>query len=345
MWRARFLAIAAALAVSFPCGATAAESWPADAPAVPQQVRRLMQDRDYAAAVKTIDTAVAAPDAAKDYLTYLKGQALSLEKQYDAAATVFDAMQTDFPKSPWLRRARLAKAVALARKGDFRAAEMIFRAEAEFLLSADRKQQIADIYLEFADALFKPAKSEQKPDYAKAFEFYKKAIEVGPKPERYSEAELSMAECQQNLASYPAAIDLFEKFIKSCKLPENNTQYLFGQPAPLYVSLVPERLLIEAWFRLGECRLAAGENKLARRVWQDLLEKYRDAQSDRIAEIGVLPVVVNQMKSRLEVKGALFIGGQPPGGCAGEINRSFDRLRGLRGSSNQREQQPAEAEK
>ena len=284
MWRARFLAIAAALAVSFPCGATAAESWPADAPAVPQQVRRLMQDRDYAAAVKTIDTAVAAPDAAKDYLTYLKGQALSLEKQYDAAATVFDAMQTDFPKSPWLRRARLAKAVALARKGDFRAAEMIFRAEAEFLLSADRKQQIADIYLEFADALFKPAKSEQKPDYAKAFEFYKKAIEVGPKPERYSEAELSMAECQQNLASYPAAIDLFEKFIKSCKLPENNTQYLFGQPAPLYVSLVPERLLIEAWFRLGECRLAAGENKLARRVWQDLLEKYRDAQSDRIAD-------------------------------------------------------------
>ena len=67
-------------------------------------------------------------------------------------------MQKDFPKSHWLRRARLAKAVALARKGDFRAAELIVRAEAEYLLSTDRKQQIADIYLEFADALFKPPK-------------------------------------------------------------------------------------------------------------------------------------------------------------------------------------------
>ena len=116
MKRACFLAVWVALAVSFPCGAMAAESWPADAPAVPQQVRRLMQDRNYAEAVKAIDAAVASPDAAKDYLTYLKGQAFSLAKQYDQAAAVFDAMQKDFPKSPWLRRARLAKATALANR-------------------------------------------------------------------------------------------------------------------------------------------------------------------------------------------------------------------------------------
>ena len=35
---------------------------------------------------------------------------------------------------------------------------------------------------------------------------------------------------------------------------------------------------------LGECRLAEGNLKLARRVWQDLLEKYRDAQPERIAD-------------------------------------------------------------
>ena len=98
--------------------------------------------------------------------------ALACRTRYDEAAAVFDAMQKDFPKSDWLRRARFAKATALARKGDFRAAEVIVRAEAEYLLSTDRKQQIADIYLEFADALFKPAKDDVKPDYAKAFEFY-----------------------------------------------------------------------------------------------------------------------------------------------------------------------------
>ncbi len=302
MRRARFLLIALALAVWFPCGGTAAESWPADAPVAPQRVRRLMQDRDYAEAVKAIDAAVAAPDAAKDYLTYLKGQALSLEKQYDAAAATFDAMQKQFPKSLWLRRARLAKAVALARKGDFRAAEMIFRSEAEFLLSVDRKQQIADIYLEFADALFKPAKSEQKPDYAKAFEFYKKALESGPKPQKRIEVELRMAECQQNSQNYPAAIELYEKFLKKHspfwwkyaleQFPKAKDAFDYDLDLPFTNTPDPsEPLAIEASFRLGECRLASGDAKGARRVWQDLLMEYsRPAkpddrpESDRIAD-------------------------------------------------------------
>ena len=53
----RFVVIWVALAVLFPCGAMAADSWPADAPAVPRQVRRLMQDRNYPEAVKAIDAA------------------------------------------------------------------------------------------------------------------------------------------------------------------------------------------------------------------------------------------------------------------------------------------------
>ena len=76
---------------------------------------------------------------------------------------------------------------------------MIYRAEAEYLLSTDRKQQIADIYLEFADTYFKPPKEEQKPDYAKALEFYKKALETGAKPEKQIEIELLIGQCQQNL--------------------------------------------------------------------------------------------------------------------------------------------------
>ena len=143
-----------------------ADPWPADAPPVPEKVRQLMQDRNYAEAVKAIDEAAALHAVPGDYLAYLKGRALLLQGQYDQATATFDTMQKDFPKSDWLRRARFAKAVTLARKGDFRAAELIVRAEAEYLLSADRKQQIADIYLEFADSLFKPPKDTEKPDYA-----------------------------------------------------------------------------------------------------------------------------------------------------------------------------------
>ena len=181
-------------------------------------------------------------------------------------------------------------------KGTF-AAEVIFRAEAEYLLSTDRKQQIADIYLEFADALFKPAKSDQKPDYAKAFEFYKKAIEVGPEPEKRIEVELRMAECQQNWRTIPRRLRFYEKFIKE-RSDEKAAEEVARRNAaaaaktftddldmPFLAGTSPAVFLtIEASFRLGECRLAAGEGNVARRVWEDLLDKYDWTKDDRIAD-------------------------------------------------------------
>ncbi len=249
-------------AEAVPADATG-EQASADVPLVGGEIRQLMQDRKYAEAVEAIDRAAGAEQAPKDYLAYLKGRALFLHKEYDRAAKVFGQLQKDFPESGWARRGRLAGALALARKGDFRSAELIVRTEAEYLLSADRKQQIADIYLEFADAYFKPPKEEDKPDYKKALEFFNKALEVGPKPEKRTEVELLVAQCQQNLKQYGPAASLFEKFIKDH---------------------VESPLNVEARYRLGECRLAEGKLKEARRTWQDLLAKYPDAKSERIAE-------------------------------------------------------------
>jgi alpha-2-macroglobulin len=293
----RFLVIGVVLAALARCGdAAAAETWPADAPAVTEAVRRLMQDRNYAEAVKAIDAAATAADAPKDYLAYLKGRALALQGRYDEAAAAFDAMQKSFPKSDWLRRARFAKATALARKGDFRSAEVIVRAEAEYLLSTDRKQQIADIYLEFADVLFKPPKDDVKPDYAKAYGFYQKALDAGPKPEKRIEVELRAAQCQQNTGKYGEAIALYEKFIADHsarhvdRSPDKTAAKKMTEAAvyselakdldlPVSQPSSADPLLIEAYFRLGECRLAEGNGKVARRVWQDLLVKYGNPES------------------------------------------------------------------
>jgi uncharacterized protein YfaS (alpha-2-macroglobulin family) len=240
----------------------AAEKPTADVPLVADKIREAMQDRRYADAVKAIDEAAQVKDAPRDYLLYLKGRALHLDGKYDEAIAVFDQLGKE-PKSPWARRARFAKAVALARKGDFRSAELIYRAEAEYLLSTDRKQQIADIYLEFADTYFKPPKEDQKPDYAKALEFYKKALETGAKPERQIEIELLIGQCLQNLNKQAEAAATFEKFSKD------------HPTGPLD---------IEARYRLGQCRLAEGNAREARRVWQDLLAKYVDSQSARVAD-------------------------------------------------------------
>jgi len=222
----------------------------ADAPLVADKIREAMQDRRYSDAVKAIDEAVRVKDAPCDYLLYLKGRALHLGGKYDEAIAVFDRLGKELPSQAgkpnvrssqtgkpdvrssqagkpdvcWARRARFAKAVSLARKGDFRAAELIYRAEAEYLLSTDRKQQIADIYLEFADAYFKPPKEDQKPDYAKALEFYKKALETGANAEKQIEIELLIGECQQNLGKFAEAAALFEQFIRGLCLRREHAQ-------------------------------------------------------------------------------------------------------------------------
>jgi len=243
----------------------AAEPWPADAPGVPDNVRQLMQDRNYPAAVNAIDQAAAAGGAAKDYLVYLKGRALYLQGRYDVAVGVFDQLEEQFPESPWVRRARFAKAVALARKGDFRSAELIYRAESAYLLSTDRRQQIADIYLEFADVYFQPPEDgEQEPDYQKALEFYEKALQIGPKGQKRIEVEFLVARCYQKLGKWDEAIERYERFIAE------------------HADSSPE---IDARYHLGECHFEKNRRKQARRVWQDLLAKYADADSPQVAEV------------------------------------------------------------
>jgi len=268
--------------------AAAAEVGGIDAPLVDEKIRQLMQDRNYAEAVKAIDAAQAVKDAAGDYLAYLKGRALYLQDQFDQATAVFDQIQKDFPKSEWARRARFAKAVALARKGDFRSAELVIRAEAEYLLSDDRKQQIADIYLQFANDCFKPPKEEQKPDYQKALDFYQKALEVGPKAERRPEIELLVAQCRQHLGKHGEAAAAYEQFIKDYGSPDASPSApapaAGAKPALPGAPRANALLEIEARYRLGECRLAEGNLKQARRVWQDLLAKYVDLPHDRVAD-------------------------------------------------------------
>ena len=236
---------------------------PADEPLADETVRQLLQDRKYPAAIVAIDKTLAQPGTPRDQLLYLKGCALSLQKQFDAAVGVLNEVSRQFPQSPWARRARFAAAGALARKGDFKAAESIYRAEADTLVSADRRQEFASIYLEYADAFFKPPKEEQKPDYAQALEFYSKALEIGPKPEQRIAVELRVARCQQELGKTAEAAVLFETFAKAHR----------GVMQAL-----------EARFRLGQCLLDRKEPKLARRVWQDLLADDPQSTSDWVAQ-------------------------------------------------------------
>ena len=244
------------------CFSLSLSAW-AEGPVVDEAVRKAMQDRDYPAAIEAIDKASGDPKAARDYLAYLKGRALHLSEKYDDAIKRFDTIKKEFPKSVWTRRAQFAMAISYARKGDYRAAELIYRREADYLLSTDRKQQIADLYLEFADTYFKPVKIEAKPDYKKALNFYNRALAVGPEESRRIEVEMLVAQCYQNLKNFKQAALLYKKFIKDH--PKTSQ-------------------LVEAKYRLGESQLKLNQHTPARRTWRDMLAAHPDDKSPRIAE-------------------------------------------------------------
>ncbi len=236
-------------------------------PVVPESVRQLLHDRKYAEAVAAIDQMLAGPEVPaalpRDFLGYLKGRALHLAGEYDEAVAAFEVVEREFAASRWARSAKFARAVALARKGDFQGAERIYREEAQYLLSGQRKQEIAEIYLEFARAYFRPKDEQQPPDYTKALEFFNEALAVGPEPGVRAEVELLVAECYQNLGNLQEAAARYAAFSRE------------HADSPLD---------IEARFRLGQCQLGMGQPAEARRTWQDLLATYPNNPSERLAE-------------------------------------------------------------
>lgn len=232
-------------------------------PAVPREIAEAIQDHRYDEAVRLIDEELTKKPAQSDYLMYLKGRALYLQQHYDAAVEVFQQAEKDFPKSSWRYWFRFGQALALARKGDFAGAQAIYRDEAQRVLSPERSEELAAIYIEFADRYFQPPNPvEEKPDYTKAREFYTKALEVNPGPSLQARIAFQIARCHHLASEWPQAVTAYREFL---------------QRFPGDVREVQARLY------LGEVLLAMSSGVEARRVWEDLLSKFGDQPGEEVA--------------------------------------------------------------
>lgn len=226
-----------------------------DAEPTPAPIAEKLQSRAFEEAVALLDKAAAQAKAPRARLLYAKARALHQAGKYDDAIAAFDVVEKEFAKDVWARRARFARAVTLAKKGDFATAETIYRAEAEYLLSHERKQDLADVYLSFARKYAKPRDEKSPadqppPDYPKALQFFQAALELGPKPSLRPEIELQMADCYRLSGNPQEAINRYKEFVKK---------------------RADDPRIVEARFRLGESYLAAGNPSEARLAWQDLL--------------------------------------------------------------------------
>ncbi|MDV6029297.1 MAG: tetratricopeptide repeat protein [Phycisphaera sp. RhM] len=248
-------------------------------------VHDAMQARRYQDAVKAIESelqndAVTAPD----YLLYLKALALSHADQRDDAVAAYLELENRFPKSEWVSRSRFGRAAVAVMNRQYNVAGEIYQREAERLLSRGRKDELAKIYLEFADRFFEgvpandPSRAKQ-PDYKQALEYYREANKLGPTVRRRQQIEFRVARCIEALNQLDQATKAYQDFLAQ-----------HGDPNPTSGVSASIELQSDAMYRLGLVQLENKQPSAARRTWQDFLSRHdppldqSDALADRLAK-------------------------------------------------------------
>ena len=126
----------------------------------------------------------AARDPADEGL-YMKALSLYYGEDYAGAVTTADHVIGRFPDSDWHTKARFLKARALVALKRFEQAEVIYKQEANRLLSDGRKRKIAGTVIAFADRLATPpgpgSLDAPPPNFNKAYKLYASvlAMEIG----------------------------------------------------------------------------------------------------------------------------------------------------------------------
>lgn len=247
-------------------------------PAIPAEIHLALQSRDFAAAVAAIDAALATPEAENvAFLLYLKGRSLTESGNTEAALAAYQQIVQEHPESDWASRARFGIADVYVRSRNYQLAAQIYQAEAGRLLSRERKDELAAIYLEFADLYFEgiPAadpSAEPLHDYGQALVYYQQALTLGPSLTVRQLIEFRIARCYVEIAQPQDAADAYQRFITS-----------YGSDDTPETERADESVLTEARFRLGDVQLQLGLREDARRTWQDMIREQAAAAAVAVA--------------------------------------------------------------
>lgn len=291
--RVRALAIAVVLSVTTITAAFALSAGPqpgaAEAPAaspveppVPAEVRSALQDRRYDEAVRRLDRLIEEGKEGTDWLLYLKGLALSYGKRPADAVATLKALEERHPDSPWLHKARFARAEAHLSLRQYEEAESIYDAEAQRLMDSARKEALARPVIALADRLATPKDESQPdspaPDYGRAYELYKAALECDIGRAVRDEVTFKMAETVRAAGNWQQAAGHLEEYLREFDPDWREARRGIESPgARVY----------EARLNLGLCYQQLGRQEDARRTYQDLValadrKQPDDAEADSL---------------------------------------------------------------
>ena len=212
-------------------------------------------DRAYADAAKLLEAEIAKNPKEEDTLLLKWAAAYELNKEYNQAIATLDRLLEKFPQSEWTRKAQFRKAQCLAALKQWDKAETVAGEQVKYLVSNERKMELAETYLKYAQANFRPADLDKKPDYEKARVFFEKALELGITGPKAEEIRYRIGLCHFELRQFDQAITRLDTFAK------NHPKSKWASPA---------------LFQLGLARANKGETVRARIHFRDLIGDYPD---------------------------------------------------------------------
>lgn len=221
-----------------------------------QGIDRALGDRAYSDAVKLIEKEIEKAPAHTDILLLKLATAQDLNGDHEKAIASLDRLIKEFPKSDWVRKARFRKSQSYAAMKKWQEAQEIAGSDVRYLVSNDRKMELAGIYLKYANESFKPSDPEKKPDYEKARVFFEKALGLGITGEKAEDIRYQIGVCWFKVGNFDETVKRLDTFTKD-------------HPKSKWAA--------KALFQLGQARANKGETVRARIHFRDLLADYPDA--------------------------------------------------------------------
>ena len=228
-----------------------------------EKAEGFLADRTYAEAITVLQALLEKDTKNNDYLLYLMGNAFFYQQEYKNAIKWYKKLSNEYPESSWKQKALFKQADCYMHLQHFEQAEAIYEQEVTRLVSPERKERIAEVYLNFAEEYFsgrwvkrhEQPGIEEIPDYARAKTFYELALQMEISKVKVEEVRFQIARCAFELGNYPEAISILSAL---------QQEY----PEGVY--------LTQVIYYLGQSYLRQGQMLQARRVFRDFIEDEPD---------------------------------------------------------------------
>ena len=234
-----------------------------------------MRARQFGQAAATADALVAAQDTRSDEAAYLKALALFHAGKFAESAAAADALLARVPGSDWRFKALFLKAQAFVEQKNFKAAAAIYETEASRILSAPRKQALAEVIIQFADKLtLKPAAHDPgalPPDFNKAYGLYNKALTLEIGRDLRDEVMFKKARAIQQAGNPDQAAQDFLAYLTEFDGSWTGPAGSGSARQPVLNPPPNGRQVMSARYYLAAARITSGNPQQARLELEDLL--------------------------------------------------------------------------